>query len=142
MTADIELGLIGILSGQDFLSGLAIHPGTSAEQIPNGAPLLIVECTGTNREARGIWKATCPLRLTTPAAGANLALHRSRASQIAALFDLQGQGPSSSLAAAFDAAQGAWQYAGLGGITGREMIDHERHVIDIELTIGVIPANN
>lgn len=140
MTADIELGLIGILSGQTFLSGLTIHAGTSSDQIPNGVPLLIVECTVANREARGLWKATCPLRLTTPAAGANLALHRSRASQITALFDAQGPGPSSSLAAAFHAAQGAVLYAGLGGMTIREQVDHERHVIDIELTLGVMPV--
>jgi len=142
MTADIELGLIGILSGQSFLSGLTIHPGTSAEQIPNGQPLLIAECTGSNREARGLWKATCPLRLTTPAAGADLALHRSRASQITALFDLQGQGPSSPLAEAFNTAQGSVLYGGLGGMTVREQIDHERHVIDIELTIGIVPVGS
>jgi hypothetical protein len=140
MTADIELGLIGILSEQEFISGLAIHPGTSAEQIPNGQPLLIVECTTSTREARGIWKATCPIRLTTPAAGANLALHRSRASQITALFDMQGPGPTSPLAVSFDSAQGSWHYAGLGGMTVRETVDHERHVIDIELTIGVVPV--
>jgi len=140
MTADIELGLMGILSGQSFLSGLSIHPGTSAEQIPNGHPLLIVECTGTTREARGLWKATCPLRLTTPAAGGDLATHRSRASKVAALFDLWGQGPGSILAAAFNAAQGAWEYAGLAGMSVREQVDHERHVIEIEVTIGVIPA--
>jgi hypothetical protein len=137
MTADIELGLIGILSGQSFLSGVAIHAGTSADQIPNGTPLLIAECTATNREALGLWKATCPLRLTSPAAGADLGLHRSRASQITALFDLQGQGPSSPLAEAFNTAQSTFLYAGLGGMTVREQIDHERHVIDIELTLGV-----
>lgn len=140
MTADIELGLIGILSAQSFLSTLAIHAGTSAEQIPNGQPLLIVECTGSNREARGLWKATCPLRLTTPAAGGNLTLHRTRATQIAVLFDQYGQGPDSSLASAFNAAQTSWSYAGLGGMNVREQIDHERHVIEIELSIGVLPV--
>jgi hypothetical protein len=66
-----------------------------------------------------------------------LGLHRSRASQITALFDLQGQGPSSPLAEAFNTAQSTFLYAGLGGMTVREQIDHERHVIDIELTLGV-----
>ncbi len=140
MTADIELGLIGILSSQSFLSGLAIHPGTSSEQIPNSQPLLIVEATSAQRSALGLWKSTCPLRLTTPAAGANLALHRTRATQIAVLFDQYGQGPSSPLAEAFNTSQSSWSYAGLAGMTVREQIDHERHVIDIEIEIGVTPV--
>jgi hypothetical protein len=140
MTADIEIGLIGILSIREFLSGLAIHAGTSVEQIPNGQPLLIVECTSCTREAIGLWKATCPLRLTTPVAGGNLALHRSRATSITSLFDMQGQGPVSPLANDFNNAQASWRYAGMGGMTVRELIDHERQVIDIEVTIGVNPA--
>lgn len=140
MTADIELGLIGILSSQSFLSGLAIHAGTSAEQIPNGQPLLIVEATNAQRSALGLWKSTCPLRLTTPAAGSNLALHRTRATQIAVLFDQYGQGPSSSLATAFNTAQTSWHYAGLAGMTVREQVDHERHVIEIDVEIGVTPV--
>jgi len=140
MTADIELGLIGILSTQASLDGLIIHPGTSAEQIPNGQPLLIVEATNAQRTALGLWKSTCPLRLTTPAAGSDLALHRHRASAIVALFDQYGQGPSSSLASDFNAAQTSWSYAGLAGMTVREQVDHERHVIDIEIDIGVTPV--
>jgi hypothetical protein len=139
MTADIELGLIGILSNVVSLEGLLIHPGTSSAQIPNGQPLLIVEATNCQRSALGLWKATCPLRLTTPAAGADLTLHRHRASEIVELFDLQGQGPSSPLASDFNSAQTSWSYAGLAVMTVREQIDHERHVIDIEVDIGVTP---
>jgi hypothetical protein len=140
MTADIELGLIGILSSQSFLAGLAIHAGTSAQQIPNGQPLLIVEATNAQRSALGLWKCMCPLRLTTPAAGTNLELHRTRGTQIAVLFDQYGQGPTSPLALDFNSAQSSWNYAGLAGMTVREQVDHERHVIDIEIEIGITPV--
>jgi hypothetical protein len=142
MTADIELGLIGILSGQGSLAGLIIHPGTSADPIPNGQPLLIAEVTNVTRVARGLWKANCPLRLTTPAAGSDLSVHRARGTAIVELFDQYGPGPSSSLAADFNGAQSSWSYSGLAGITVREQVDHERHVIDIEVEIGIMPVES